>query len=67
LFDQPGFTGNAVDVYTASIGYSYKLARDWNAQLTYRFTHRQAEASHANSNAAIFAIKHDATLWHDDR
>lgn len=67
LFDQPGFTGNAVDVYTASLGYTYKLARDWNAQLTYRFTHRQAESAHANSNAIIVSVKHDVTLWHDDR
>src|SRR5262245_14692003 len=67
LFDQPGFTGNAVDVYTASVGYSYKLARDWNAQLTYRFTHRQAESARANSNAIIVSVKHDVTLWHDDR
>ena len=67
LFDQPGFTGNAVDVYTASIGYSYKLARDWNAQLTYRFTHRESGSTHANSNAVIVSVKHDVTLWHDNR
>src|SRR5262249_32386708 len=67
LFDQPGFTGSAIDVSPASVGYSYKLARDWNAQLTYRFTHRQADANRANSNAVIFAVKHDVTLWHDNR
>lgn len=67
LLDQPAFTGNAVDVYTASIGYSYELARDWTAQLTYRFTHRQAEASRANSNAVLVSVKHDVTLWHDNR
>jgi hypothetical protein len=67
LLDQPAFTGNAVDVYTASIGYSYNLARDWTAQLTYRFTHRQAESNRANSNAIIVSVKHDVTLWHDNR
>jgi len=67
LLDQPSFTGNAVDVYTASVGYNYLLARDWTAQFTYRFTHRQAETNRANSNAVILAIKHDVTLWHDNR
>ena len=67
LLDQPAFVGNAVDVYTASLGYSYQLARDWTAQLTYRFTHRQAETNHANSNAVLVSVKHDVTLWHDNR
>jgi hypothetical protein len=67
LLDQPAFTGNAVDVYTASVGYSYQLARDWTAQVTYRFTHRQAETNRANSNAVLVAVKHDVTLWHDNR
>jgi hypothetical protein len=67
LLDQPAFTGNAVDVYIASIGYGYKLARDWNAQLTYRFTHREAGSSHGNSNAVILAVKRDMTIWHDNR
>src|SRR4029077_3853093 len=67
LLDQPAFTGNAVDVYIASIGYAYKLARDWNAQLTYRFTHREAGSNHGNSNAVILAVKYDMTLWHDNR
>jgi hypothetical protein len=67
LLDQPSFAGNAVDVYTASVGYSYLLARDWTAQFTYRFTNRQAETNRANSNAVIVAVKHDLTLWHDNR
>jgi len=67
LIDQPTFLGNVADVYTATIGYNYKLARDWNAQLTYRFTHRQTDANSANSNAVILSVKHDMTLWHDDR
>jgi len=67
LIDQPTFLGNVADVYTATICYNYKLARDWNAQLTYRFTHRQTDANSANSNAVILSVKHDMTLWHDDR
>ena len=67
LLDQPAFTGNAVDVYTATLGYSHRLARDWNAQLTYKFTHRTAETNSANSNAVMLSVKHDVTLWHDDR
>jgi hypothetical protein len=67
LLDQAAFNGNAVDVYIASIGYAYKLARDWNAQLTYRFTHREAGSNHGDSNAVILAVKYDMTLWHDNR
>jgi len=67
LLDQPPFTGNAVDVHIASIGYGYKLARDWNAQLTYRFTHRESGSSHGNSNAVVVAVKRDMTIWHDNR
>jgi len=67
LIDQSAFIGNAADVYIASIGYDYQLARDWNANLTYRFTHRQNEANSANSNAVMVSVKHGMTLWHDDR
>src|SRR5262249_18300294 len=47
--------------------YDYKLARDWNARLTYRFTHRQTKTNSANSNAVMLAVKHDMTIRHDDR
>ena len=67
LIDQPAFIGNAADVYTATIGYDYKLARDWNARLTYRFTHRQTQTNSANSNAVMLSVRHNMTLWHDDR
>jgi len=67
LLDQPAFAGNAVDVYTGSLDYTYRLARDWNAQLTYKFTHRQTATNSANSNAVMLSVKHDVTLWHDDR
>jgi len=63
----PAFIGSAADVYTATVGYDYKLARDWNARLTYRFTHRQTDTNSANSNAIMLAVKHDMTIWHDDR
>ena len=67
LIDQIAFIGDAVDVYTGAIGYDYQLARDWNANLTYRFTHRQNEANSGNSNAVMVSVKHGMTLWHDDR
>jgi len=63
----PAFIGSAADVYTATVGYDYKLARDWNARLTYRFTHRQTDTNSGNSNAVMLAVKHDMTIWHDDR
>ena len=63
----PAFIGSAADVYTATVGYDYKLARDWNARLTYRFTHRKTDTNSANSNAIMLAVKHDMTIWHDDR
>jgi uncharacterized protein (PEP-CTERM system associated) len=67
LIDQSAFIGDTADVYIASIGYDYQLARDWNANLTYRFTHRQNETNSANSNAVMVSVKHGVTLWHDDR
>jgi hypothetical protein len=67
LIDQTTVTGNAVDVYTAGIDYSYKLARDWNAGLSYKFSHRRSDTTSANSNAVVLSVKHDMTLWHDDR
>jgi len=67
LIDQPAFAGNAVDVYTAALGYNHKLARDWNAQLSYKFTHRRTESNSASSNALMLSVKHDMTIWHDDR
>ena len=67
ILTDPTFIGNVADVYTATIGYDYKLARDWNARLTYRFTHRQTETNSANSNAVMLSVRHGMTLWHDDR
>jgi hypothetical protein len=34
-------TGSS-DFLSASVGYNYQLAREWNAQLTYRYLHRTA-------------------------
>ena len=35
-------TTNSSDFYIGSVTYSYQLAREWNAQLTYRYQHRSA-------------------------
>jgi len=59
ILTNPAFIGNVADVYTATIGYDYKVARDSNTRLTYRFTHRQTETNSANSNAVMLAVKHD--------
>jgi hypothetical protein len=67
LIDQSMFIGDSADVYTGTIGYDYQLARDWNANLTYKFTHRLNETNSANSNAVMVSVKHGITLWHDDR
>jgi hypothetical protein len=67
ILTDPTFIGSVADVYTGTIGYDYKLARDWNARLTYKFTHRQTETNSGNSNAVMLAVKHDMTIWHDDR
>jgi hypothetical protein len=67
LIDQTTVTGSAVDVYTAGFDYSYKLARDWTAGLSYKFSHRHTDTATANSNAVVLSVKHDMTLWRDDR
>jgi hypothetical protein len=35
-------SGTTNDFLSASVSYSYLLARDWNSSLTYRYTHRTA-------------------------
>jgi hypothetical protein len=35
-------SGGVTDFISASIGYNRQLARDWNANLTYRYLHRSA-------------------------
>jgi len=44
------FSGTSTDYVSASVGYSYVLAREWNAQLTYRYLHRLPSL---NSSASL--------------
>jgi hypothetical protein len=65
LIDQSTIDGNAADVYTASVAYDHRLARDWNGRLAYKFSHRTSENGTANANTVLLAVKHDVTIWHD--
>jgi hypothetical protein len=40
------------DFYSASVTYSYQLAREWNSQISYRHLHRTAASGAATS--AVF-------------
>ena len=46
-------TSSSTDFYSASVGYNYQLAREWNASVTYRFLHRAASSS-SSSGSSIF-------------
>jgi hypothetical protein len=45
-------TTASTDFYSASVSYNYQLAREWNAQLSYRFLHRTE--STGSTAGAIF-------------
>ncbi|WP_426442358.1 hypothetical protein [Bradyrhizobium genosp. P] len=44
-------TTTSSDFYSASVTYSYQLAREWNSQITYRHLHRTAASG---SGGAVF-------------
>jgi hypothetical protein len=44
-FSQQTSQGSETDFLSASISYNKQLAREWNAQLTYRFLHRSASTA----------------------
>jgi hypothetical protein len=51
------------DLYSASVAYSYQLARDWNAQLSYRYAQRlSATQGMAQSNTVLGRITYNYTL-----
>ncbi len=48
--------------YTASIDYSYKLTREWRANLSYTYRQRDDNTGTARSNTVLFALSRDLNI-----
>jgi hypothetical protein len=59
-FTEQTFSGGTPsELLAGSVGYSYRLAREWSARTSYRFTQRRSATTSAQSNAVLFAVTRD--------
>lgn len=54
--------GNASETFSANVGYGYRLTRELQMQLSYRFLQRESNAGTAKSNTILFRLTHDYTI-----
>ncbi|NJL50180.1 MAG: hypothetical protein HC909_00110 [Blastochloris sp.] len=50
------------DLLTVSVGYNYKLAKEWNSSLSYTFRERFSEINPASSSSVMLTFRYDATI-----
>ena len=56
-----GQTGSS-EFFSASVGYSYQLAREWRSNLSYTYRERKDNTGIARSSTVSFALVRDFTL-----
>ena len=52
-------SSSARDLLMASVIYSYRLTREWQMQVAYKFLHRIDDTGSANSNGILFRVAHE--------
>jgi hypothetical protein len=50
------------DLLSTTVGYNYRLAREWNARLSYQYIQRDSDTSPARSNTVLMTITKDFTV-----
>ena len=56
-----GQTGSS-EFFSASVGYSYQLAREWRSNLSYTYRERNDSSGIARSSTVLFSLARDFTL-----
>src|SRR6185503_5206464 len=56
-------SGTSSDFFTTGINYSYRLARDWTANVSYTFQERNDTGGNVNANIVSASLIYDFNLY----
>ena len=59
---QIGASGTASDFLSAELSYSYRLTRDWRANMSYTFRQRNDDSGTVRSNTVLLTLSRDFNL-----